>query len=210
MTIITLLVFKWACCSHVPSYNSDVPSYWCVHHTLSILYTENFVNRKPLNFTFSSAYHYSACWLSLWVVLTKHVCMKVVWQCQFWSTTLHWWCGCGWGQRPCTCTRNWSLCLVPTSLPKTSLASHLSVGVSFHIFDTYSSTLKCYRIACSKHDLILCMTVFTAVAPVVPVAIPLAIDRDFMVTFSPPTLNTAIPTNNTSSDTDMNTGRTIR
>ena len=54
------------------------------------------------------------------------------------------------------------------------------------------------------------MTVFTAVAPVVPVAIPLAIDRDFMVTFSPPTLNTAIPTNNTSSGTDMNTGRTIR
>ena len=54
------------------------------------------------------------------------------------------------------------------------------------------------------------VTLFTAVVPVVPVVIPLAIDRDFMVTFSQPTLNTAIATNNTTNNTDGNTERTIR
>ena len=50
-------------------------------------------------------------------------------------------------------------------------------------------------------------TLFAAVVPVVPVVIPLAIDCDFMVTFSQPTLNTAVITNNTSNNTDGNTER---
>ena len=40
------------------------------------------------------------------------------------------------------------------------------------------------------------VTLFTAVVPVVPVVIPLAIDRDFMVTFSTPTINNANDSNN--------------
>ena len=111
------------------------------------------------------------------------------------------------GQTLCTCTRNLSLCLVPISQTNTSLASHLSAGVSSQIFDMHSLTLNAMYYIASMQQTLTSVTLFTAVVPVVPVVIPLAIDCDFMVTFSQPTLNTAVIANNTSNNTNGNTKR---
>jgi len=146
------------------------------------------------NFKSSSAYPYSLCWLSLWAVSTEQVCMESVWLCQFWSTTLRWWRGCGWGHWLCTCTRNWSSCLC-TSAPDTLLLYHLSVGVSSQTITPFPVTIH-HQILLPTNSVLCTFIPFTAVAPIVPVVISLAIDRDFMVTYSPPT--------------DRNTEHTIR
>ena len=48
---------------------------------------------------------------------------------------------------------------------------------------------------------------FIAVVPIVPVVIPLAIDRNFMVTFSPPTNNTTVNITDISNATNSDTIR---
>ena len=54
----------------------------------------------------------------------------------------------------------------------------------------------------------LCMYLpFIAAVPIVPVVIPLAIDRDFMVTFSPPTNNTTVNITDISNATNNETIR---
>ena len=61
--------------------------------------------------------------------------------------------------------------------PDTLLLSHSSAGVSFQMLNS-SKTLNCVHVLS-----------FSAVVPIVPVVIPLAIDRNFMVTPSPPLIN---------------------
>ena len=68
----------------------------------------------------------------------------------------------------------------------------------------HRSWVYCTPVTTSKPLLVVLCTSITAVVPIVPVVIPLAIDRDFMVTFSPSTINGANDSNNA---TDM---RTIR